>query len=374
MDSKYWIVVKTGQAEVRALENLSNDIVSKTLPLIELTRGRKITKNGIEAYPFDNRLSKIKETYQGHTVAIDVTSDEALSSPETDYLYSPESGYKNWIDFLLQLKGENVFKKIIPTILFNFEDKDFDNNIIQQIQLLKANFDTILYRNNIADNNCYEDIELIYEEINDDNFIILIDCDYIPQASHKNVSEKCIARINNIKNILGAASCKYIVSSTSFPNNVRDLGDLKTDTFSISEIEMFNSIRQTHNDIIYADYASINPIRNDTIRMARGWIPRIDVPLKTEIFYYKERRPKGVTAYASTYIQVARYVCSDDRFPNYLSKNWGVSQIRACAQGNSPAASPSFWISVRMNIHIEQQVRRIYSISNDEERRHKSSI
>lgn len=189
---------------------------------------------------------------------------------------------------------------------------------------------------------------------------IIIDCGYVPQASHQNVAKKCIARISNIKTII-TTPCEYIVSSTSFPNNVRDLGDLDTDTFSISEINMYNCIRQTHNDVIYSDYASINPIRNDTITMARGWIPRIDVPLPDEIFYYKQRRPKGVSAYASTYIQVAQSVCFDQRFPSDLGI-WGIEQIKACAAGGTPSASPSFWISVRMNIHVAQQVKRIYSI------------
>lgn len=95
--------------------------------------------------------------------------------------------------------------------------------------------------------------------------------------------------------------------------------------------------------------------------MARGWIPRIDVPLPNEIFYYKQRRPKGVSAYASTYIQVAQSVCFDQRFPSDLDI-WGIEQIKTCAAGGTPSASPSFWISVRMNIHIAQQVKRIYSI------------
>lgn len=70
------------------------------------------------------------------------------------------------------------------------------------------------------------------------------------------------------------------------------MGDLDTDTFSISEISMYNSIQQTHDDVIYSDYASINPIRNDTITMARGWIPRIDVPLSDEIFIISSEGPK----------------------------------------------------------------------------------
>lgn len=159
-----------------------------------------------------------------------------------------------------------------------------------------------------------------------------------------------------------ASKYEYIIASTSFPNNVSDLGDSDSDTFSISEINMYNEILSIHNDVIYADYASINPIRNDTVRMARGWIPRIDVPLKDAIYYYKKRRPKGVRAYASTYTQVARLVCSDPRFPYDLSNNWGIIQILSCSEGGAPSASPSFWISVRMNIHIVQQVQRIYSI------------
>lgn len=361
MDSKYWIIVKTGEAEIRALENTPQRILSKTLPLIEITRGRKVTKDNIETYPFDKRLSKIKRIFKGQNVAIDVTSEDALSSCETDYFYSPENGYRNWVDFLLQLKEEKIFNEIIPTILFNFDDENFEENIGKQIQSLQDNFESVLYRSDIGDDNCYEDIELIHNKFTDKPLHFVIDCGYIPQASYKNVAEKCIARINNIKQIIEDSSCNYIIASTSFPNNVRDLGDVNTDTFSISEIEIFNTIIKEHN-VTYADYASINPIRNDTVTMARGWIPRIDVPLEKIVYYYKERRPKGVTAYASTYTRVARSVCSDDRFPQDLAENWGVAQIQACAQGASPSASPSFWISVRMNIHIEQQVKRIYSI------------
>lgn len=112
MDSKYWIIVKTGEAEIRALENIPKEILSKTLPLIEITRGRKITKDKTEMHPFEKRLSKLKEIYRGQTVAIDVTSEESLSSLEVDYLYAPESGYKNWIDFLLQLKTRIFLQKL----------------------------------------------------------------------------------------------------------------------------------------------------------------------------------------------------------------------------------------------------------------------
>ena len=109
--------------------------------------------------------------------------------------------------------------------------------------------------------------------------------------------------------------------------------------------------------IVYGDYGSINPIRNDNIVMARGWIPRIDVPTQREIFYKRERR--GENNYSNTYSRVARKIVRDSRFPKNFSYNWGIEQINNCAKGASPGSNPSFWISVRMNIHIQQQIERL---------------
>lgn len=95
--------------------------------------------------------------------------------------------------------------------------------------------------------------------------------------------------------------------------------------------------------------------------MARGWIPRIDIPLEDRIYYIRQRRPKGVSKYAPTYSDVARQIIRTTNFP-WLKDNWGIAQIINCAEGAAPSSSPSFWISVRMCIHLEQQCKRIYSI------------
>lgn len=360
MDKKYTIIIKTGEAEIRAIENTNKELLQFIFPLIEITRGRKVTKNKVETFPFKKRLSKLKQVFQGQEVGIDLTSDESLLSPEVNFLYDPTEGYQNWINFLLSIKEEGIFKKIIPTIILNLDDEHFEENLLLQVKKLKENFDTILYRNSISDENGYDDFDLIKDEIIDINFLILLDCGYTPQASYRNVALKSIARIKNIKLILGETPC-FIICSTSFPNNVRDLGDVDSDTFNISEIDIYNSVLEEISNIVYGDYASINPVRNDTITMARGWIPRIDTPLEKNIYYYKKRRPKGISAYASTYIQVARSTKEDLRFPAGMIENWGIKQILDCADGGAPSSSPSFWISVRMNIHIEQQIKRIYS-------------
>lgn len=352
---KYNIIIKTGEAEIRSLEHLPNEAISKVFPIIELTRGRKITKNNNALYPFDKRLEKIKTVFEGQDVCIDVTSDPALSSPETLALYNPKNGYENWVTFLLKLKEEKRFHNIVPTILWNFEDPYFEDNIKAQIATLTKEFGTVAYRNSIEeDAEFYDDVESFLRDI---SLLFILDCEYVPMASCQNVAQRCIARLNNLKPLLTNNEVKYILTSTSYPNNITEFGDTERDELQLSEIRLFNVVKSTHPDIMYGDYGSIFPTRNDTIVMARGWVPKIDVCLPDRVFYHRQRRPKGVTAYADTYIQVAKSCVEDPMFPKELNNIWGIKQIELCAMGSVPSSSPSFWISVRMHVHIMQRLR-----------------
>jgi hypothetical protein len=356
---KYSVVIKTGEAEIRAIENTDKSILNQIFPLIEITRGRKVTRSNVESYPFDKRLSKLKEALNGQLVAFDLTSEDALSCKEIDELYDPTNGYQKWVDFLVQIKNENVFSEIIPTILLNVDDVNFNDNLLLQVQNLKQNFTSILYRNTILDENCYDDFELLKSEFQGINLYVMVDCGYTPQASHKTLSEKAISRFTNIKTVLNGINANYIVSATSFPNNVTDIGNVESDTFSLSEIYIHNAVCNKIPNVIYGDYASINPKRNDTVTMAHGWVPRIDVALSNSIYYYRKKRLTGISAYASTYTQIAQLVVKDKRFPEDLENNWGIQQISTCAKGGAPSSTPRFWIAVRMNIHIAQQVKRL---------------
>lgn len=359
MDEKYCLIVKTGESEIRALENTNKNRCRKIFPLIELTRGRKKTRDGIASFPFDKRLDKLKKVFEGQCVAIDVTGDENLSSRETNDLFVPQDGYKNWLGLLESLKQEESFSEIVPTILFNFDDPDYQKNLKAELISLEELFHSMLYRCSIEDEGCYDDIEFICNTIGaGTKLYVVIDCEYVPQAMQNNVVEKCRQRIKNMKSLL-RENDEIIVCSTSYPKNVSELGDFATDTFSLSEIGIYNICKEEFPKLIYGDYGSINPIRNDTVVMARGWIPRIDVPTETHIYYCKERRPRGVTSYAGTYMLVAQEVKKHKDFPRDLDDVWGIQQIHSCASKYVPSSIPSFWISVRMNIHIAQQLKRL---------------
>ena len=74
MTKDYYLVVKTGQAEVKAVENTARESLELLTPIIELTRGRKKMVDKVETHPFDTRLERLKKAFQGMDIVMDVTS------------------------------------------------------------------------------------------------------------------------------------------------------------------------------------------------------------------------------------------------------------------------------------------------------------
>jgi len=366
--AEYYLIVKTGDAEMKALEQTSSQVLNCITPIVELTRGRKLPskekdpelrKKERPQYPYTRKLERISEVLAGKKVIFDLTSDKSLMSDETDLLYDHSNGYQNWISLLKELKQSGAFSELIPTIIVGENDPDVDSSIKSQTDTITRIFDAIAYRSDIYDDNCYYDIEKnIVPNLNGKRLYVIVDCSYVIQASIGQYSDRVKARVRNL-NLIVPSGTTIIVSATSFPRNIGEVGDDSTDSFQLSEVSIAEELAKDGLVASYSDYGSINPIRNDNVVMAHGWIPRIDVPLKNSFFYYRERRPKNTKEYAETYKRVARAVLRDPDFPRDIDDNWGIKQIKACASGYSPASAPAFWISVRMCIHIEQQVRRL---------------
>lgn len=353
--NKYSLLLKTGDAEIRAAKYFTT--LNNLLPIIELTRGRK-SKNDQEGN-IKKRIDQIVPIFKKQEVILDITSDPALSNTTIDQFYSPENGYEAWTEFLETLKKEHSFSKIYPTIMFNWEEDPDANNLKLELKKLYKSFDGIAYRSDIEDDGFLDDITAIRSYVQDFKyFFFIIDCGYLRYSNMKDCEEKSINRIQEIKKIL--PNTTFILLSTSYPNNV---GDNNDDVIDIKEIQLYHNVSSSlESDIIYGDYGSINPVRNDDITMARGWRPKIDVPLEKEL-YYSRRRKGSEKHYSPVYNTVARIVTSNSKFPKHLTRNWGIKQIQECASGSAPGATPSFWISVRMNIHVEQQLRRLKLLS-----------
>lgn len=367
MMAPYYLLFKTGDAEIRALSHCN--VLDNIIPLVELTKSRRSTKD--KQGNIEKRLKSIAEIFKGKPIILDITTDERQSNEQTQSFYDYEDGYLNWINFVQELKSKEEFKQLIPCILANTSDPYFDDNFSKQVKALNKFFPTLAYRSPINDDGYLSDLQIISTLLEDKYTIkVIIDCLDIKYTSFS--SNELIAEINerieSIKTNCKNLNVEIIIAGTSFPNSVSDyVKDDSSADFPVEEINLFNSINASEH-VFYGDYGSVNPIRNDDIKMTRGWIPRIDLTTSTDdggltIHFERERRfdteAKINRDYADAYTSVAKKMLRIPSFPRNLQKNWGIEQIELCANGKAPGASPSFWISVRMSIFIHQQVLRL---------------
>ena len=361
----YVPIIKTGEAEIRAITKLTSTMIDGICPIIELTRGRQKTieldGEKVITYPFIKRLEKVKDTLKGKTVFFDLTTDERLLSNEIYRLYDYKEGYKNWTEFINENIGESGFQKIIPSILFNWDDKNFEVNFKLQLKNLSNFSSSVMYRTSLQTRDCYEELPLIIKHLPKDcQLWIVLDGGYLHESAVNIAYNRCKRRILNIcEKILDDRNVKFVIAVTSYPDRAYDYGEDVPIIINHSEVFLYEKLCHDFPDIVYGDYAGINPIRNDLITMARGWIPRMDIPLIEKTKVYWKRRPKGVTEYKRTYVRLAEEVTNDPEFPNSLYNEWGISEIQNCAEGFVSSSAPGFWISVRMYNHIFQQLKRI---------------
>lgn len=391
MGSEYHLLFKTAQAEFRAWAALPSAAKRHIRPIVELTRGRKIPrseKNRLEdgqdvepenwatmegIYAFSNNIAKVREAFEEtEQVILDLTREEQLSCFEIDALFQSANGYENWIKFL---NGEKKnFKNLIPTLLINPSEKesedDYKKNISEQLDNLMQEFSGVAYRVSVRlDPEFLYDLKLLENRINthlDDgkHFWIELDHEFIRPGTGIMHAAKTLGLIEKIIAILPRA--KIVVLSTSFPRNVEELGGPENGSFPLEEEFLYEEIAKNTGDdtiVYYGDYGSINPLRNDLVFARGGWRPRIDFPTsKGRTYYYREKRTKIkedlLSTYASHYVSVAKKIAANSLFED-IPESWGVAQIKKAAAGTPPGKNPSFWISVRMEIHMLQEVKRL---------------
>lgn len=359
----YIPIIKTGEAEIKAVEKLTSWMLGRMRPIIELTRGRqrtiKLGDDKMITFPFDKRLALIKETFKGRTVFFDLTSDVGLLSDEVYSLYDFTNGYEKWRRFVKDNVGVNGFGRIIPSILMNWDDAFFETNFALQVKGLAESCGAVMYRSSIQTTDCYDELSLLIKYLPKEcELWIVLDGGYIQDSAVGLAYNRCKRRIQNFERLfLGGRKAHVVVASTSYPERVFDYGEGNPIIIRHSEVELYEKLKCDFPEILYGDYAGTNPVRKDLVVMARGWIPRIDIPLAYKTKVYWKRRPKGITEYRGTYISVAQEVINDPDFP-LGQGTWGIDEIIGSADGYVTSCAPNFWISVRMFNHIFNQLMR----------------
>ncbi len=355
-DIIYVPIIKTGDAEIRGIENLSSAVKDKITPVFELTRSRK-AKRAPEGNIF-RRLKRLREAYGTRQFILDLTGEPNLSNSQIDSLHHNRYGYKKWIKFLVSLKED--FPEIIPVIQISDEGidnaKDFYERIQKQAESLDKNFDNIVYRFPLEYEDFKGDLTVACRAISSDKIICILDAGFITQEKGSIYSTKAIDVIEEVDDF---AFGKIVLSATSFPKNPVEFGGEEYGEFQLEECLCYEKVNsKVQSELICGDYATINPIRSLQAG-GRGWVPRIDMPTEELIFYHRSRKSELEASYAAAYVRVAKRICKDQRYKQ-VKKNigdcWGIKQIELSAEGYPQGLSPSFWISVRMNIHITLRV------------------
>lgn len=360
---KYTLQIKTGDAEYRALKNIPKEIFANPnfRLLIELTRGRRSKNDKIG--DLHKRIDSLNDFLSSSSVVFfDITSEENLSNEQIDKLYDCQYGYANWGILFAELHQQ--YPNAIPMLLFNDQDNDYEN-FIKQIKDFTVNYNKIGYKiyPGLDKDIVKRELKIIKDHIKEDTQLyIFYDQGYIVDGLIKMAADRAVEYLGDTSSILESIrNVEYIFTSTSFPDSVTSISGNLDGHIKCSELSLYEQIANAveNIEVSYSDYGSITPKRNDDAAYyGRGWTPRIDVPVisKKQIYYYREKRE--MREYADVYVDVAQKCISDSLFPNDIIC-WGTTTIKSAAQGFKPGATPSFWLSVRMNIFITEQLKRL---------------
>lgn len=366
LGKNYIPIIKTGESELKALKNIDENIKKIMLPLFELTRGRKNPK--AEEGLLEASINFLRENFLKYPFILDLTLDDKLTNSEIRNLFSSKDNYNNWVSFCLNQQKD--FVDIIPVVQM-VEENDYNiylQKLKNQVEMLGKNFKYIVFRahNESVAKNIILDINNILKENRleflRNKIIFIFDFKYINDIQK---GTELTQQIIKVLHKLGIFN--IVISSTSFPENVSDHMSMNDFVkFKIKEIEFFKNCTQGINGVIYSDYATVNPVRNDNAVFAKGWIPRIDVPALDDYIYCRRKRRNKDATYADAYIEISQKVINSDYFNDLILNKyscWGLDEIIKTSKGIVGGSTPRFWISVRINIYlhiIEQILNKVY--------------
>ncbi len=336
----YSPTIRTRRAELLGLANVDRAFENGILPVFELTRSRR-TKSNPEG-SVEKSVEEIVDLVDGAPFVVDVTSLRSLTNSDVERLLDPDNFFSNWTDFVTAELPENA----IPVI--HLTDPFEENSVATQIAALLPRHGQVALR--IPSE--FEDGEALAEVVQratggGNRLAVYADVGLVTEKGYGGA----IARVREVASIFADLNPGLFASlATTFPSTVTPYGD-DTGSFALNEVRISDVLKEEFPDLncIYGDYACIHPL--DMEGMAINWVPRVDVPLDGSLFYHRRRRHDG------GYVRAAEAALADRR---YVALNcWADTCVRNSAAGSPDGKAPAFWISVRLNFHVERQLARL---------------
>ena len=340
----YSFSIKTTDAELKAYKNLTNEVRSGAFCLFELTKSRITSKN-----PYGTifrRIDQLRELCDGKEFGLDLTTHSDLQNIEIEDLLDETDGFKQWRNFLLEIG----IPGLAPTL--QFVEGCTAENVARQARKLESAFGRICIRVDAymsADEILQYVLPAVQAIDSEENVFFYLDFGFLrPNGENAAIIDAAPAL-----NFISQRSSENIFSlASSFPRSVTESGYGRDSEgcFPLTEVHLSRVLAERISHIKHGDYGSVHPVRYTGGGIA---VPRVDVPLDEECYYYRFRRVDG------GYAEAARRALKDRRYESLST--WGDHQIHAAAQGHPEANNPSHWIAVRVNIHVTRQYRRLDS-------------
>ena len=332
----YSPLLKTRDAELRGMENLSDEVLDKILPIYELTKSRKSKK--APDGDIHKRMMKISEIQKGRPFVLDLCTDDKYINPQIEQLINETDGYYDWRYFLNLYDHLNI----IPMVHL-YDDEDFSEveHFVAEMSQIKSHL-AVRLPYDLDDISKYI-LPIVSSMAFHCKLLVFLDADFIRNQEQKLLVDGFIQAVNDVP--LHEKIEQVTMLSTSFPRNPASLGEDHKGEFGILEEKLFKEISNKVT-IGYGDYASINTEQVEI--MGGTFVPRIDVCLDEKFIYKRYRRHEG------SYERCASEMVEDPRYKPIDS--WADNEIMSASKGNPSGISPSFWISVRINYYITKKV------------------
>jgi len=344
----YVPILKTSDAELRGYENLTDDAKNQILPLFELTKGRRTKSDSVGL--IQKRIDRLVEILGDKPFILDLTAHDDQLNIEIQELFDDEGNFDKWCTFVENLPFPNV----IPAVHM-YEDSE-PKEIEAQVRRLEQHCGKVAFRADLNDTNIRAKL-LHYIGMalgglsSPNNLIVILDLGFVDQTQGMTTAMGVASLLANVDAMF--ALPYYVVASSSFPSAVGKppYGNDESGRFNMEEVLLEQALKTAFKPekVVYGDFAAIHPIRYQI----RGgtWIPRVDIPCNAHYVYTRYRRDDG------GYIKAAKAI---KRSPYFESIGcWGDDEIENAANEKPSGRSPSFWISVRTNIHMHKQLIRL---------------
>lgn len=335
--------LRSRTSEINAIMHLSPNTKLKILPCVSLSKNHSKT--------LESCLTQWEEAFP-HTYIIDINKEKQIMHEEAKKFLSGESGVSNWTHWLAEVKEDHT--KMVPTaIYYNGINK---REYVKQIRTLNESFNLIAVRANPENKHEMRAATTAASVVDDvTKMVFILDLGQVTLERQQTALKALISAINSIRDI--DQGFEIITCGSSFPNSFPQYGK-RSGEIPMLEWEMYHSIGG--KDVaIYGDHGSIHA--NFYEGSYAKFVARVDYPSLGKWVFERRSAPskdehgnKVKIDRAKLYQQAASDIIDHDEWDDSLDF-WGVNKIVEAAKGEAERmGTPSKWIEVRVNCHIER--------------------